>query len=228
MKRDARKFFLSAALLGVFILNACAANGEVVSTPSASDIYTAAAHTMTAQSVFAPSTVAIGPTGTSANQTLTPIPTHISPPRFYASLTPLSPSPYPEGAICDNSAHVSDVSFPDHSVVAPGEVFEKTWTLQNIGTCGWTSSYTLNFVYGNQMKGATTPIGQYVLPQQKVNVSVRFTAPSVDGRYTGYWQLANDLGVGFGVRVSVLIDVKTSEPTSRKLHTSIRTHTPTP
>ncbi len=222
--------FLSATLLGMLLLNACAANLGVVSTPSAAKIYTAAAQTIAAQALLAPPTFTLGPAPTlTANQTPSPTPRY--PLHYFASVTPFVPSPSPPGALCDNSAYVSDVTFPDRSVVAPGTIFVKTWKLQNIGVCAWSGSYTMNFVYGEKMKGVTTAIGDYVLPQQQANVSVCLTAPNSVGKYVGYWQLTNDFGVVFGVRVYVAIEVKADiigTPTAVPTTTSLCVPTPTP
>jgi len=44
---------------------------------------------------------------------------------------------------CDAAAFVKDVTVSDGSLISPGSSFKKTWRLQNIGTCTWTSSYAL-------------------------------------------------------------------------------------
>jgi hypothetical protein len=57
----------------------------------------------------------------------------------------------------------------------------------------------LVFTGGNQM-GSTTSVRLpgYVSPGQSVDVSVTLTAPSLIGRYTGYWMLRNPSGTLFG------------------------------
>ena len=42
------------------------------------------------------------------------------------------------GGYCDWISFVADVTVPDGLPVAPGQILEKTWRLQNIGTCWWT------------------------------------------------------------------------------------------
>ncbi|MCE1254907.1 MAG: hypothetical protein LWX83_15340, partial [Anaerolineae bacterium] len=85
------------------------------------------------------------PSLTPASPTPTKTPTQPTatrtPPTFvltYVTATP-SPSPVP----CNWVRFVSDVSVPDGSAFNPGQVFIKTWRLQNIGTCTWTSDYEL-------------------------------------------------------------------------------------
>lgn len=44
---------------------------------------------------------------------------------------------------CDWAQFITDVTVPDGTKYEPGETFEKTWRLKNIGTCTWTISYSL-------------------------------------------------------------------------------------
>ena len=57
---------------------------------------------------------------------------------------------------CDNSQFVTDVTYPDNTVVTPGQSIAKTWRLKNIGTCSWTPSYAIVFLSGEQMSGPST------------------------------------------------------------------------
>ena len=84
-------------------------------------------------------------------------------------------------------------------MMGPGEVFTKTWRLQNRGTCTWTSDYMLVFTSGDPM-GATTAVrlpGK-VSPGQTVDVSVTLTAANSLGHQVGYWMLRNPSGALFG------------------------------
>src|SRR5512147_2949619 len=82
-------------------------------------------------------------------------------------------------AACDQAQFVSDVTVPDGSSFAPGAAFTKTWRLKNIGTCTWTTSYTLVWAGGDQMGGPTSIVlSAQVAPSQTVDLSVNLTAPS--------------------------------------------------
>jgi hypothetical protein len=100
---------------------------------------------------------------------------------------------------CDWVTFLKDVSIPDGTVMGPGEVYTKTWRLQNRGTCTWTSDYYLVFTGGTQM-GDTLAVRlpSMVAPGQTVDVSVPLTAPNSQGRQVGYWMLRNPNGVLFG------------------------------
>ena len=56
---------------------------------------------------------------------------------------------------CDNALFMTDVTYPDNTVVPASSTFTKTWRLQNIGSCSWTPSYALVFVSDNMMNGPT-------------------------------------------------------------------------
>lgn len=101
---------------------------------------------------------------------------------------------------CDQVAFVRDVTVPDGTVFAPNAQFIKTWRLQNLGSCPWTTSYALVFSSGNTMGGAAAVnLPGMVSPGQFVDVSIKLTAPLTDGVHTGYWMLRNASGVMFGL-----------------------------
>ena len=51
--------------------------------------------------------------------------------------------------VTDRAQFVADVTVPDGTRYDPGATFTKTWRLKNIGTCTWTTSYTLVFDSGD-------------------------------------------------------------------------------
>jgi hypothetical protein len=88
---------------------------------------------------------------------------------------------------------------PDGTIFAPNAAFSKTWRLKNVGTCTWTTGYSLAFVSGDRMGGVDTLLPQTVVPGQTVDVGVNLTAPSLAGSYRGYWELKNASGALFGI-----------------------------
>jgi len=90
---------------------------------------------------------------------------------------------------------------PDSAILAPGEYFWKTWTLQNTGTCAWNPSYQIIYWSGDLMGGLTSyPLPEDVLPGEQTDLSIYLKAPDTTGTFTGYWRLqtpwASNLGVG--------------------------------
>ena len=148
-------------------------------------------------------TVTPTPSGTPFS-TLTIIPTQTS--FTVPSTTPYpSPFPYPSQNIptpitrCDWVSYIGDVTVPDRTKYTPGTIFVKTWRLKNIGTCTWSSSYSLVFVSGEQMGGkASIALPSNVAPYQTIDLSVTLTAPAIEKAYTGYWMLKNASGEKFG------------------------------
>lgn len=120
------------------------------------------------------------------------------------SLVPAAmlPSPAAAQTVCDRAQFVADVTVPDGMSFSPGATFTKTWRLRNIGTCTWTTAYTMVFDSGTQM-GTTTsvPFHQDVPPGQSIDLSVNMTAPNTAGRYIGYWKFKNATGTVFGIGV---------------------------
>jgi len=188
-----KKFLIPIVVLAAAIL---ACRGPfVASTPqpaaTLNALYTAAAQTLEAMSTQAIATQ-FSPTATLA------IPT-ASPTAFetYTLVPPLSPVPVSR---CDAAAFVSDVTYPDGSNVTLGGTFTKIWRLKNIGTCTWTTSYTLVYVTGERFGApAAVAVPTTVGPGQTVDLAVNLTAPSQSGHYRGFWKLRNASNVLFGI-----------------------------
>jgi hypothetical protein len=217
------KILLPVISLAALILSACNMPTSATATPTegVSAIYTAAAQTIVAKAALATAT---------PKPTETAKPTQ-TPPAVATATQQISSSPIPQ-TTCDKSAYISDVTIPDNTVVAPGHVFDKTWALLNTGSCAWTTAYTMAFVSGERMGGNNTPLAQSIASQQQANVTVKLTAPTTAGTYTGYWRLANSQGSQFGQQVSVVIIVSgsgtTVTATSGSTATASATAIPTP
>jgi hypothetical protein len=106
---------------------------------------------------------------------------------------------------------VSDVTIPNGATINPGVAFTKTWRLKNIGTCNWTTSYSLVFTGGDQMSGpASISLPKSVIPGQVIDLSVNLLAPAYAGTYRGTWLLRNLSGklIGSGATFSVPLQVQ--------------------
>ena len=122
------------------------------------------------------------------------------------SLVPAAVTPSPASAssasqACSDWAQfVADVTVPDGTKFSPGATFKKTWRLKNIGTCTWTTSYSLVFDTGTQMTSTSSvAFTTSVPPGGTIDVSVDMTAPSAAGHYIGYWKFKNAAGTLFGI-----------------------------
>ncbi|HEX9332666.1 MAG TPA: NBR1-Ig-like domain-containing protein [Anaerolineales bacterium] len=151
------------------------------SLDTAATVQAVVTQTMYAMTQNAPTSTPVLATATPVPATKTPVPTAIS--------------------YCDWAVFIKDVTIPDGTWLSPGEVFTKTWRLQNRGTCTWTPDYDVVFYSGAQMNGTTMQVPVYVGPGQTVDMAVTFTAPSAPGHYVGYWILRNASGNLFGTGV---------------------------
>jgi hypothetical protein len=144
-------------------------------------------------------------TGLSLTSTDTSVPTQTStttPTSTETStLTPTStPVPVQAAVPCDLVGFIEDVSIPDGTTFDPGTTFSKTWRLQNVGACSWTTSYDLVFSSGDLMSAPTVvSLPNNVNPGETIDLSVTLTSPLEAGTYQGFWQLRNANGVLFGL-----------------------------
>ncbi|HUH97188.1 MAG TPA: NBR1-Ig-like domain-containing protein, partial [Anaerolineales bacterium] len=114
----------------------------------------------------------------------------------YGTPTPVLPPP----SGCNRAQFVADVTVPDGTVINPGATFSKTWRLKNVGTCTWTTSYSLIFDTGYQMGGPNSiNLPQSVAPGQTTDLTITLTAPTSPGSYRGYWKFKDNYGVPFGI-----------------------------
>ncbi len=209
------------------VLYGCGAGAPASPTTNPNLIYTAAAQTADARltQIFqsTPSSTPVPPSPTfdavqtiaaqTASALLTQAATLTPSPQATTSVT-LPPS----GSSGDRAVFVADVTIPDGKVIAPGASFTKTWKLQNAGTTTWTTSYSLEYISGEQMGTVTSvPLPQSVAPGAQIDISVDMVAPTSSGSYQSYWKIKNASGQFFNDSVYVQITVGsggTPQPTS--------------
>ena len=126
---------------------------------------------------------------------------------------------------CTASASLVGETYPDGTIVQPGETFTKLWQIQNNGTCTWDSTWQLIFHSGDLMDGLIVyNFPQPAQPGETVDVPVILKAPAENGAYTGEWMLKSPWGQSFGVGqysvpMSVSIVVGSGTPENRKTET---------
>ena len=114
---------------------------------------------------------------------------------------PLIQSPTPDVPCNHAEAGVPlDVTIPDGTVMAPGEIFSKTWRLKNVGSCTWTRLYALTFFSGNSLKAMqTNMLTQEVKSGDVIDLTVSMQAPQIPGVYQSNWMLSSAEGKLFGI-----------------------------
>ncbi|NWF65375.1 MAG: hypothetical protein HXY38_13840 [Chloroflexi bacterium] len=210
-----KNFFLWL-LVGLLILSGiitliAAFNGGEDGADEVNAVYTNAAATLAAQQWTLGSST---PTATFTSFTQTPnaTSTAIASPTLsliqpVASNTAAAGSGSSGAVGCNNSQFITDVTFPDNTVVTPGQAIAKTWRLQNTGTCPWTPSYKVTFISGNAMGGVTTALTTTVQPGQSADITVNMIAPASAGDVSGTWILTNESGQNFGTTFYILVKV---------------------
>ena len=102
-------------------------------------------------------------------------------------------------AACTNVATFIRDTTPDGTALAPGTAFIKTWTLQNSGTCTWTTGYSVENTGGELMGAqASMHLTASVSPGSQIDIAVPMTAPDTEGDHRGDWMLRSDDGIRFG------------------------------
>ena len=102
---------------------------------------------------------------------------------------------------------IADVTVPDNMQLSKGERFTKTWRFLNNGKCNW-NGYTIAFVAGDRMASPDTAPVPDAQAGTTVDVSVELTAPSVDGSYTGFYELRNATGQTLAIGIENTFWVK--------------------
>lgn len=152
-------------------------------------------------------TLAVSATLVAANNSPLPTPTEAVSVQTSDVITPTpvrpQPTPLPTIALpagCENKGRFAgDVTVKDGTEFAPGESFEKVWSVTNYGDCPWGGGYTVRFIEGDLMGAAeSVPVVERVEPQATGLITVPMVAPDLPGTYRGNWQLAGLDGQPFG------------------------------
>lgn len=213
-------YALTASLL-ILILAAC---NMPRSTPSPTE-QPSRIRTSVAETVAAEARTSAQPTdGLPTEITQTPDSGEEDTPQPSNTPVPDTATPSNTPIPCNLGKFIDDVTIPDGTKFGPGDVFTKTWSLKNVGSCTWTSGYDIVFYSGDAMGAPSTVqiTTGTVNPGQTVEVSVNLTAPDSAGTYRGNWQLRDPSDTIFGienstsgyfwVEIKVVIPTDTPEP----------------
>jgi hypothetical protein len=163
----------------------------------------------TAQSTNAAQAPVLTPTSTLGAENTSPLPTPTEAISVQAgdiiTPTPIRPQPTPLPTIalpagCENRGRFAgDVTIEDGTELAPGEPFEKVWSVSNYGTCPWGGGYMVRFTEGDLMGAPEQiPIMDVVEPETTGLITVPMVAPDLAGTYRGNWQMVGLDGEPFG------------------------------
>jgi hypothetical protein len=184
---DPRATRIVTTLIAIALLASACASPK----PQDSVISTAVAQTVQAEQSLA-TLIPATPTPEVPPPDVTPTP----------AVTPTNPATLLSAPADPNCAKASLVSEnpPDKVQLKSDEYFWKTWTLQNSGTCTWTTAYKLIYQSGDLMGGLTSyPLPDDVAPGEQTTISIYLQAPAAQGTFTGYWRIQTPWQSSFGV-----------------------------
>lgn len=155
---------------------------KLIDTPTATLTQT---HTLTPSATIVTESYTVTPT---QSPTITPTTTTTS------TLT-TAPSDIP----CNKALWKADITIPDDTQMTPGQEFTKVWEVENAGTCDWDVGYRLIFKNGS--------FGQNLSPYQfttlevkagdRVQISIKMTAPLTPGVQESHWTMRSSTGEVF-------------------------------
>jgi hypothetical protein len=137
---------------------------------------------------------------------LTPTPLLLATSAATEIATTIEPSPTTNP--CYNLLYIDDVTIEDGTQLKPGEVFTKTWLVQNIGGCAWRAGFTFQHFGGDLMRGNTVTLTDAIPTGAKREISVQLVTPSgQNGTIISAWRMADENGNFFGDTLTVQIVV---------------------
>lgn len=135
----------------------------------------------------------------------------------------VDPLPYLTTAptILHNEAtYLSDATFPDGSILLPGERFKKLWQIRNTGTTSWGDGYQLAF-FSDEAIGTVKSVPlPTTRPGDITVVGVDMVAPTTPGIHRTTWKPRAPDGTFFSCELYALIDVRASGSDLGKLQLS--------
>ena len=228
----------SLVIILLLIMGGCRSGDDVTPSPTAQMNSTQAYQTAEARvTEFYLQTAAASGEG---DPTASPEPeiaeASATPTEIAETATPVPPTARPTNTPepCDlaEPGNPIDVTIPDDTVMTPGQKFNKTWRLVNVGTCTWNNQYAVVWISGEQMGDSSVVfLNGLVGPGQSVDITVPMTAPKTPGSYESYWKLRNSAGVLFGIGENgenvFWVRIKVVNPTATPTATTPPSPTPT-
>lgn len=124
------------------------------------------------------------------------------------SPTPEEPTATPLPPCVPSLRYLSDLTYPDGTLVSPGQRIQKQWQVENNGSCDWGAGYRLKLVGGFPL-GVFGEVALYpARAETQAVIEITFTAPSAPGPYRTAWQAYSAENVPFGDVVYMEIVVR--------------------
>lgn len=203
MMKSQKHLIIGLFLLGTILLASCGSAVPQTPTVDPNAVITEVAQTV--QAGLAMTQAAI-PSATPTN-TLEPTQTNTSTPLVtntpFTINTPTYQALLPGSTTSgDKLKFIQDVTIPDGTVFKSGDVNDKTWEIQNIGTTTWDKNYRFYYCAGLPVELVNKVLlklyvnlaGQ-IRPNEKTQITVSIIAPGTEGHFKVYFQLLNASGI---------------------------------
>jgi hypothetical protein len=94
--------------------------------------------------------------------------------------------------------YLEDLTIPDGMLVAPGELLDKRWRVQNSGNCNWDLNYRLKLMAGPDLNAPTEQSLYPARSDSEAIIRIIFIAPQEPGTYRSAWEAYDPQGRAFG------------------------------
>ncbi|MGW8251220.1 MAG: NBR1-Ig-like domain-containing protein [Anaerolineales bacterium] len=133
-----------------------------------------------------------------------------TPPHAVPTVSPSPPAASPTPSCSNNLTFLEDASIPDGSLVQPQETLDKTWIVENSGTCNWDERYRLKLIAGPEMNVSPEQALYPARSGTQVPIRLVFVAPLDLGEYRSAWQAYSPDGQAFGDPIFIDVVVSTA------------------
>lgn len=101
-------------------------------------------------------------------------------------------------AVADKYLYVGQ-SVADNKQFLPGAAIAQSWTIRNVGSTTWSSTYALRFFAGPTGSGpAIITFGKSVVPGGSITINATIKMPTTIGDYDTWYKVTNDQLQNFG------------------------------
>jgi hypothetical protein len=202
MKIWKKKRFFGFFIVGTVLLASCSPALPVTPTEDTNLILTQVAQTVAvgftqteASKPRATPTNTLQPTYTrTATLMISPTPFTINTPTFQIPLPGAKLGP-------DILKYIGDITVPDGTVVGSGDILDKIWEIQNVGTSTWNENYRFYYCAGLPLEMVKDALPKLfvklpgpVKPSEKIQISFSIITPQANAHYRIYFQLLDEKG----------------------------------
>lgn len=108
--------------------------------------------------------------------------------------------PSPTKSCTDKAELVNHLTLRNNTILLTNHSYGKIWLVKNVGTCTWTTEYSLVFMDGEIMQSPERiQLEANIDPGETIELRIPVIAPDEEGEYQASWILQNEFGNPFGI-----------------------------